>query len=233
MNSVHPNSNEKPDIVNLLGHQSDGNAEDVKKNNALSSLLQGMKHASNSNSKPQNIRDKTNKTCSKCDQSFPTRVLFLRHCQDVHKMKFKNKFGSPLVLSQKTLVMGAKDPENYLAVQNMMKTSLPSYLGFIPSPSRTGLQSPSTTLHQSPSPSLSTQTKSAMRPISNLQSPDTVSSTKPSPSLTCPHCSKVFSSSSNKERHVRMSCLKREASADPQLAVQKKNKLAEGEGFKC
>lgn len=224
MNSVHPNTNEKPDIVRLLGHQSDGGD---KKSKTMPSLLQGMKNASNSNSKPQNIRDKTNKICSKCDLSFPSRVLFLRHCQDVHKMKFKNKFGSPLVLSQKTLVVGAEQPEeDSLAVPRMMKTALPSYLGFIPSPSRTGLQSPSTTLPQSPSPSPSpcTQSKSTFRSISHLQSPDSVSS----PAHACPHCSKVFSSSGNKERHVRLSCLMREPSA-----VQRKDKPAEGEGFKC
>jgi len=42
------------------------------------------------------IRDKTLKTCNKCQYNFPTRRLFIEHCQVVHGMKFKLKSGESL-----------------------------------------------------------------------------------------------------------------------------------------
>jgi len=51
-------------------------------------------------SRPLNIRDKTNKYCSNCEATFNTRILFIKHCQDLHKIRFKNKAGGPVVLNQ-------------------------------------------------------------------------------------------------------------------------------------
>merc|ERR1719318_2009709 len=42
------------------------------------------------------IRDKTLKSCVKCEVSFPTRREFIEHCQIVHGMKFKLKSGESL-----------------------------------------------------------------------------------------------------------------------------------------
>ena len=42
------------------------------------------------------IRDKTLKTCNKCQYNFPTRRLLIEHCQVMHGMKFKLKSGESL-----------------------------------------------------------------------------------------------------------------------------------------
>eukprot|EP00092_Neocalanus_flemingeri_P038837 GFUD01042281.1.p1 GENE.GFUD01042281.1~~GFUD01042281.1.p1 ORF type:complete len:452 (-),score=113.57 GFUD01042281.1:105-1460(-) len=51
-------------------------------------------------SRPLNVRDKTNKSCSQCKITFPSRMLFLNHCQQVHKLRFKSKSGGSLQFNQ-------------------------------------------------------------------------------------------------------------------------------------
>ena len=51
---------------------------------------------SNSDPTQIDVRDKTLKSCNKCEFNFPTRKLFLEHCQVVHGMKFKLKTGESL-----------------------------------------------------------------------------------------------------------------------------------------
>ena len=50
--------------------------------------------------KPLNIKDKKNKYCNQCDITFGSRILFLKHCQSIHKLRFKNKSGDPLILDK-------------------------------------------------------------------------------------------------------------------------------------
>jgi len=73
--------------------------------------------------KPLNIKDKNTKNCSKCGLSFTTRILFLKHCQEVHKLRLKNKFGKPIVLSKST---PAGDKPEHLCESN--KSSVPNSL---------------------------------------------------------------------------------------------------------
>eukprot|EP00092_Neocalanus_flemingeri_P033808 GFUD01036761.1.p1 GENE.GFUD01036761.1~~GFUD01036761.1.p1 ORF type:complete len:130 (-),score=27.32 GFUD01036761.1:104-451(-) len=42
------------------------------------------------------VRNKSLKSCNKCQLNFPTRKQFLEHCQVVHGMKFKLKSGESL-----------------------------------------------------------------------------------------------------------------------------------------
>ena len=42
------------------------------------------------------VRDKTVKDCAVCDIHFPSRLLFLQHCQTLHNYKFKLKSGEML-----------------------------------------------------------------------------------------------------------------------------------------
>ena len=50
--------------------------------------------------KPLNIKDKHNKYCNQCDITFGSRILFLKHCQNIHKLRFKNRSGGPLILDR-------------------------------------------------------------------------------------------------------------------------------------
>ena len=45
-----------------------------------------------------NVTDKSVKSCARCQLEFPSRLRFLRHCQLVHKMKFKLRTGEKLLL---------------------------------------------------------------------------------------------------------------------------------------
>jgi len=173
----------------------------------------------NRNSKPLNITDKSNKNCSQCDITFPSRILFLRHCQDVHKLKFKNKFGNSLLLGKKTSVVGeGQSKKDKLPVPVLDKKSIPSYLSFIPSPQCQGSKSQlqvNTNLH------------------AKIQSPS-LSSTLPPPLPKCQYCKKTFSSKANRDRHVKQSCLQKGLG---EQAVQMNDKSVEGSGegpgFKC
>merc|ERR1719369_2681722 len=51
-------------------------------------------------SKPMNIRNKSTKYCSQCGVIFSSRVKFLSHCQEVHKVRFKNKLGEQVKFKQ-------------------------------------------------------------------------------------------------------------------------------------
>jgi len=42
------------------------------------------------------IQDKTNKNCSSCSQSFPTRRNFIEHCTTTHNMKFRTQSGATI-----------------------------------------------------------------------------------------------------------------------------------------
>jgi len=43
------------------------------------------------------IKDKTNKRCSPCDEEFDSRRFFIEHCSSVHNMKFKTASGAHVI----------------------------------------------------------------------------------------------------------------------------------------
>jgi len=94
--------------------------------------LRSLLNPLNTDTKPLNIKDKANKNCSMCDISFTSRILFLRHCQDVHKLRFKNKLGNSLFLSKNTLDVGEEqmkvgsNSSNYLGFQSLNFNSSPN-----------------------------------------------------------------------------------------------------------
>jgi len=149
------------------------------------------------------IKDKNNKYCSQCDLSFISRILFLRHCQDVHKLRFKNKYGKPLLLNENSST-GVKG-------QNL---SMPSKLKSPSDPNDPPRNS---------SPSRS-QGPNSLPSVSSLSSNSTLS--KARSVHACQFCQKVFSSLSNMWRHVKQSCTFR----GDQGIVQGSG---EGGGFKC
>ena len=84
--------------MNMADYDSIDNNVDKIKND-------GYNHVDDSNEELQSesksmtkldIRDKSLKTCLKCDENFPTRRKFIEHCQLVHGMKFKLKSGESL-----------------------------------------------------------------------------------------------------------------------------------------
>jgi len=86
----------------------------------------GEKFQRGSKCRPLNIKDKNTKYCSKCGQSFTTRILFLKHCQEVHKLRLKNKFGKPIVLS-KSMPAGDKSKHMCESTKASVPKSLTSY----------------------------------------------------------------------------------------------------------
>ena len=52
--------------------------------------------------KPLNVKIRTSKCCDCCNKNFKTRKMFLIHCQDFHNVRFKNKSGETVVLSNNT-----------------------------------------------------------------------------------------------------------------------------------
>jgi len=194
-------------------------SEDTEGNSQLE-IGQHLIHQ-NMNSKPLNITDRSNKNCSRCDTIFPSRILFLRHCQDIHKLKFRNKFGSPLLLGKRTTVVGEEQfKKNKLPVPMISKKSLPSYPSSIPSPHGVSRELKSQTSGDHPA---------------RIQSPS-LSSTLPLPLFKCQFCSKAFSNKGNRDRHVRQSCMQRGL---PEQVEQindqpvKGSKEGTGPGFKC
>jgi len=134
------------------------------------------------------IKDKNNKYCSQCDLNFITRILFLRHCQDVHKLRFKNKCGTPLLLTKDTLTGDVG--------QNQSMRSKP----------------------KSPEPSERLHSSSPSRSLAHKSPPTVSASSSPNRSIfkararsvhACQFCHKVFSSNGNMRRHVKQSCTMR------------------------
>merc|ERR1719209_2128658 len=68
------------------------------------------------------IKDKNNKYCSQCDLNFITRILFLKHCQEVHKFRFKNKCGTPLLLT-KTMTEDVEEDQSMRSKQKSPESS--------------------------------------------------------------------------------------------------------------
>merc|ERR1719186_1680707 len=165
-------------------------------------------------SKPLNIRDKSNKYCSYCEISFPSRMLFLSHCQQIHKLRFKSKSGGPIEFNQSGL-----NPAQALALQS-------------PTPPTPAI--PITPLALPPTPPSSSTHQQALS-----SQPGKMSSTKirrGEGTVPCQFCNKMFSSGSNKERHVRLSC--QGAPNDGQEVNEVRDDepmedVEDGKGFKC
>jgi len=132
------------------------------------------------------IKDKNNKYCSQCDLNFITRILFLKHCQEVHKLRFKNKCGTPLFLT-KTITEDVGEDQS---MRSKQKSSESSELPHI-SPTSGSLG------HKNKPPPVPASSAS----ISSLSKARSVHS--------CQYCHKMFSSLSNMWRHVKKSCTMR------------------------
>ena len=169
------------------------------------------------NSRPLNIKDKTNRYCSHCDVSFDTRILFLKHCQEVHKLRFRNKSGSPVVLNQATK-SASESKNDTTPVSSLCRTTTPDNLNTatVPITPIRGNQSPS------------------------LPQDKAVSSSKvrQGDGFSCQYCHKNFSSYSNMFRHTRLSCMMKGAGGgvgQQVVKVHDKPTVVDGEGggFKC
>merc|ERR1719219_762982 len=101
--------NEKHKILRHLKTSHDISHSDyvkqyVKNNNAKrESVSEDIKvppvvetSSSSSSSSSMNVTDRKVKRCSRCEVDFPSRLRFIRHCQQVHRMKFRLKNGDKL-----------------------------------------------------------------------------------------------------------------------------------------
>ena len=195
-------------------------------------------------SKLMNIRDKNNKHCSYCEVTFDTRMIFLKHCQDSHNMRFKNKHGAPVVLS-KTANSGDELHEQVVEKKTMSVVRRPTpqddqqVLSITITPNDDRLPVPGVSRTTTPGDHIS----STLQPTSSP--PDSSSKRKWSGEggAPCYYCGKMYSSYGNMERHARLSCTMREDRVRDMGKVQQEQALAvtdnsvvvvEGcAGFKC
>eukprot|EP00092_Neocalanus_flemingeri_P018664 GFUD01020212.1.p1 GENE.GFUD01020212.1~~GFUD01020212.1.p1 ORF type:complete len:727 (+),score=163.86 GFUD01020212.1:69-2249(+) len=95
-------------VKHLKGHLKNTHCMTVKDYDTIENVnvIKQLKNDStagsskSSSSKPipvhPDVRNKSLKSCNKCQLNFPTRKQFLEHCQVVHGMKFKLKSGESL-----------------------------------------------------------------------------------------------------------------------------------------
>jgi len=182
-------------------------------------------------SRPLNIRDKTNKFCSYCEVTFNTRILFLKHCQDVHKLRFKNKSGGPVVLNQSSsCVEDAKetsDQHQDSSQSRSITSNNPSMMN--------SLNRGSSIFSLTPSIS---STQQASSTLDMVVSTSTIKKKPGEGAFPCRHCKKMYSSFSNMERHARLSCTMRDVSGSAgQQVIPVMDRpvvgTVDGSGFKC
>jgi len=81
--------------MTMMDYEKINNIDEIKEESHNASPKQEDSQTSTGMMR-MDIRDKSLKTCNKCQYNFPTRRLLIEHCQVVHGMKFKLKNGESL-----------------------------------------------------------------------------------------------------------------------------------------
>ena len=87
------------DYVNQYVKNNNGKRESVSKeeDRKIQRLRDSsVKSSPSPVSSSMNVTDRRVKRCSRCELDFPSRLRFIRHCQEVHRMKFRLRNGEKL-----------------------------------------------------------------------------------------------------------------------------------------